>query len=187
MNFCEGFYKPEGLYRNATKNITDCSVPKLDFWFDPGTILSEELKDNITLTDLHWPARIDNSLHDLKEITHGLLGVLITGLVLEGLLFLTSIAGIFESQVLAVINTILAFLAFLFVGISAGISTAVIVRAVADINDYGEETGIAAYRGTKYLGMTWAAVGLLLVAAILAMISCCRGRPSKRHRHMEKP
>jgi len=188
LNFCEGFYNPSGIANNATKNITECSAPTTKFWFDPGTILQSELKDGITLDYIHWPSKIDTGLHELKEITHVSLGILFAGIALEGVLLLCSLLGIaLGSRVLAIIISVTAILAFLFVGVTSGIATAVIVRAVADINYYGADTGVTASRGTKFLGMTWAAVALLLIAAIVSTAGCCTGlvRHKRRARKHE--
>jgi len=71
-------------------------------------------------------------------------------------------------------------LAFLTIGIASGLATAVIVKAVDTINKYGHDIGIAGYKGARFLGMTWAATGVMLLASMLSIAQCCVGR--RRHR-----
>lgn len=71
-------------------------------------------------------------------------------------------------------------LAFLSIGIASGIATAIIVKATNTINKYGEDIGIAAYKGGRFLGMTWAATALMLLAAIVSIAQCCGGRRKDR-------
>jgi hypothetical protein len=67
-------------------------------------------------------------------------------------------------------------LAFLTLGIASAISTAVIVKAVDAVNKYGSDIGIAAYKGSKFLGMTWAATAVMLLASMVWIVEFCRGR-----------
>lgn len=67
-------------------------------------------------------------------------------------------------------------LAFLTLGIASAIATAVIVKAVNAVNKYGKGIGIAATMGGKFLGMTWAATGVMLLASIVSIAQCCVGR-----------
>ena len=61
-------------------------------------------------------------------------------------------------------------------GLASAIVTATTVNAVNAINDYGNNIGVAAYRGTTFTGMTWAATILMLVASLAWLVDCCLGR-----------
>jgi hypothetical protein len=76
-------------------------------------------------------------------------------------------------------------LAFLAIGIASAIATAVIVKAVHAVNKYGDDIGIAAYKGVKFLGMTWAATAVMLLASVVSIAQCCAPR-SKSRRYGEK-
>lgn len=67
-------------------------------------------------------------------------------------------------------------LAFFTLGIASAISTAIIVKAVDTVNKYGADIGIAAYKGNTFLGMTWAATALMLLASVVWLAQCCVGR-----------
>ena len=69
-------------------------------------------------------------------------------------------------------------LSFLALGVASGIVTAAAVKATDVINEHGQDVGIVASRGGKFLGMTWAATALMLVATVSWMGSCCV-RPRK--------
>lgn len=70
----------------------------------------------------------------------------------------------------------LAFLAF---GIASGIETAVVVKVVDAINQYGGQIGIAAYKGSTFMVLTWVATGVMLAAALTWLIDCCIPRRNK--------
>ena len=86
----------------------------------------------------------------------------------------------FPSAMLLVVlpleNANMTQLAFLTLGIASAISTAVIVKAVNTINKHGADIGIAAYKGSKFLGMTWAATALMLLASFVWAVEVLRGR-----------
>ena len=63
-------------------------------------------------------------------------------------------------------------------------ATAVIVVAVNRINKYTDDIGIHATKGGKFLGMTWAATAVLLLASFVSVVRCCAGR--RKPRQLEK-
>lgn len=78
------------------------------------------------------------------------------------------------------INFLLDVLAFLTIGIASAVSTAIIVKAVDAVNKYGGEIGVAAWKGGRFLGMTWAAVAVMLFACVVWIVECCKGRKRDR-------
>ena len=66
-------------------------------------------------------------------------------------------------------------MAFLALGIASAISTAIIVKAVNAINKYGHEIGLAATKGKEFIGMTWAATVIMLLASFLWIFECVVG------------
>lgn len=51
-------------------------------------------------------------------------------------------------------------------GIASTIASAVMAKVVDEVNKHGNRIGIAATKGTTFLGMTWAATILMLIAAL---------------------
>jgi hypothetical protein len=47
------------------------------------------------------------------------------------------------------------------------------------INKYGKPIGIAAYKGTTFMAMTWVATVVMFLAACLWIAECCTGRRKK--------
>jgi hypothetical protein len=77
-------------------------------------------------------------------------------------------------------------LAFLALGIASAIETAIVVKSTNAINKYGSDIGIAAYKGGKFMAMTWAATALMFLAACLWVAECCMGRRRTRPVHSPK-
>ena len=62
--------------------------------------------------------------------------------------------------------------AFAALMIASAISTRMIVIVTNVVNKHGIEIGLVAYRGTNFLGMTWAATILALLAFLFTVLRC---------------
>ena len=60
--------------------------------------------------------------------------------------------------------------------IASAISTAVINQIVDAVNTYGEDIGVVATKGTTFIGMTWSATLLVLLAGVAWVLEFIRGR-----------
>lgn len=54
----------------------------------------------------------------------------------------------------------------LALGIASAIASAIMSKIVNEVNKHGTDVGVTASKGKTFLGMTWAATGLMFVAAI---------------------
>ena len=54
------------------------------------------------------------------------------------------------------------------------------VKVVNAVNKYGDAIGLAADKGTTFLGLTWGATAAMLLAACLSTIQCIAGRKHQR-------
>ena len=177
MTYCEGFYTPNTTSPAASENVTYCSNRAALFHFDPQAIIESELAPGITLSDIQWPSGIEDGLRAVAAASKAMFVFYVIAIILVGLAFLAAVWGVFAAGRLSLfVNFALDILAFLSVGIASAIATAVIVKAVDAINHYGADIGLAAYKGSKFLGMTWAATGLMLLASIMWVAECCTGR-----------
>lgn len=71
--------------------------------------------------------------------------------------------------------------------IASAISTAIINQIVDSVNTYGKDVGIAAYKGTTFIGMTWAATIVILISGFTWVVEFIRGRRAARFDYvMEK-
>jgi len=146
----------------------------------------EHLPDGITLSDIHWPKEIEDAERTLKVASIAMVVFYIIGIVFAGIAALAAIWGIFTNgRLSAMINFLLDVLAFVTVGIASAISTTITFKAVHAANKYGHVIGIAAYKGTTFLAMTWAATAVMFLACMVSIAQCCAGR-SKSRRRVEK-
>jgi len=67
-------------------------------------------------------------------------------------------------------------LAFLCLLVSSAIATGIINKVVDTINTHGNDIGIAAYKGKTFIGMTWSATILILLAEAAWVYEFIRGR-----------
>ncbi len=83
-------------------------------------------------------------------------------------------------------TALFALLAFVTSGIAAGGVTAIVVKGVDVINKYGDGLGIVAYRGNKFLGITWAATACAFIAMIFATAGICCGARGRGERRVKR-
>lgn len=60
--------------------------------------------------------------------------------------------------------------------LASAISTGVISKVVSAVNAHGNDIGIYAYKGTTFIGMTWAADILILLASFVYVFEFIKGR-----------
>jgi len=186
LDYCEGYYTPSPI-ANATetpsKNVTSCSNHTSLFTFDPTSIIQSQLKPGINLTALKWPSEIEDAIVAVETASKVMFVLYCIGVGLAGLALIGGIVGFFGGgRLSASVNVILDFLAFLALGIASAIVTAVMVKVVDAVNQYGNDIGVAAYKGNTFLGMTWAATALMLVGSIGWCADCCVGRKHRATR-----
>jgi hypothetical protein len=69
---------------------------------------------------------------------------------------------------------------FLGLAIASAIATAIMVKGTNLVNLYGNEVGLYANQGNKYLAITWAATGVAFIA-IFYWAACYYFERSMRH------
>jgi len=181
MDFCEGTYMPNTTDRHAHENITECSNRTTSFHFQPTKIVQEHLPSGITLEDIHWPDEVQKAEQDLKVASIAMTIFYVIGSTFAGIALLAAVWDVFANgRLSAMVNFLIDILAFLAIGIASAISTAIIVKAVDTINKFGNDIGIAAYKGATFLGMTWAATAVMLLASMVSIAQCCAGRPRNK-------
>jgi hypothetical protein len=198
LNYCEGQYTPSEV-ANATlkeddisKNVTECAKSRAMYKFDPTEIIQEALNRtgvDVTLDDLQWPDDIQSGIDALNAAMAAMFVLYVIAICLIFVTLVTSVVGILTSgRLSACLNIGLALLAFLAIGLASALVTAVMVKGTDVINDHGKPIGLKAYYGSKFLALTWAATGLMLVALIAWFAALCFGRRNERRssRHPRK-
>ncbi|CBX95704.1 hypothetical protein IAQ61_004535 [Plenodomus lingam] len=190
LNYCYGQYTPQEA-ANATiseddisKNITGCSQSKAMYKFDPTRIVEDALNKTtgteVTLDDLNWPSDIQNGIRALNTLMAAMFVLYVIAICL---IFIALVAALFavitSGRLSACLNFLIATLAFVAIGVASGLVTAVMVKATDVINQYGNDVGIEANRGNKFLALTWAATGLMLVVLLAWIVEFCIGRRRK--------
>ncbi|MCJ1286711.1 hypothetical protein MMC26_006057 [Xylographa opegraphella] len=180
LDYCEGYYTPSPI-SNATsqpsKNVTSCSNHTAFFTFNPTTILQTELKPGMNLTELKWPSAIQDVIVAVETASKVMFVLYCIGVGFAGLALIGALIGFLAGgRLSAALNVMLDLMAFLSLGIASAIATVTSVKVVNAINHYGSDIGVAAYQGFTFLGMTWAATILMLVAVVGWLIDCCIGR-----------
>lgn len=181
MNYCEGMFEPNGTAPDAKKNTTHCSGRSALFNFNPRKILEEHLPSGITLEDLQWPDEIDDAIHAIRAASIAMFVFWCIGIGFAGFAIIGSVASIFSSGRLTPCGVfVCSILSFLSLGIASAIATAIMAKATDAINKYGDDIGVSATRGDRFLGMSWGATAAMLVASIVSIVQVFKGRKDKK-------
>lgn len=189
MNYCEGQYTPSAaaavVGEDVSEDTTYCSPRNALFHFNVTEIVSNALPAPITLGDISWPQAVTDAQNTIRAASIAAVILYILAIVFTGLAFLGAVFGFFTSgRLSACCNVIIDLLAFLCIGGASGVATAIMIIAVNRLNEYGADLGVSATRGNKFLGMTWAATGVMLIALIVSFVQLCVGRRDGKGRYV---
>lgn len=167
--------------RDIHKNVTGCGNVTALYAFDPEAVLQRELNasghSSVNLTELHFPAAVETGIHALRVAQRAafVLYCIAIGLIFLSLVF-ALLGVVMNGRLSAFINVLLDWLAFLAIGLASAITTAVAVKAADVVNKHGNDVGISASKGDKFLVITWVATVLMLVSSFLWCGECIVGR-----------
>ncbi|KAJ5320105.1 hypothetical protein N7508_000388 [Penicillium antarcticum] len=169
MSYCSGELGTTDPSAGVTRNVTTCSNRTILFAFDPTQAWPKEVTHG---AELDWPRVIADDFHAFRMtsramavlycISVGVLGAVLIGRVFGtvkpwgGMGFFEFGGLIFGSSSLTIASIIATVLAFEFVSL---------------VNAHGEGSNVSASYGEKFLGMTWAAVGLLLAGSVASFVN----------------
>lgn len=191
LNYCFGQYTPLEAANETvsqddiSKNVTGCSATRAMYKFDPTAIVQEALNKStgldVTLADLRWPDDIQSGIDALNALMGAMFVLYVLAICLIFVTLLTSVAAILTSgRLSACLNFLVALLAFLAIGLASALTTAVMVKGAEVVNRYGNDIGVEAYWGSKFLALTWAATGLMLVVVLTWVVEFCVGRRGRK-------
>lgn len=142
--------------------------------FDISRHLDEEIRTgqlHLNLSDAGWPSDIQRGLSRLSPLLSALFVLYIVGIATAGLNILTApVTLLRQSSHLSYfckVSTLLSFLSLLTASI---IITFVQLESVDLINAYGNDIGVYAYGGGKYMVFTWVAVMFMLLGAAAELL-----------------
>ncbi|KAF2739154.1 integral membrane protein-like protein [Polyplosphaeria fusca] len=196
LDYCYGDYTPAAL-ANATvkqddihKNISGCSNRTAAFAFNPTTIIENALNESgvdVSLQDLNWPDDIQRGIDALRILTKTMFILYCIAIGFIGVSLLAALPAVFASgRLAACLNILVATLAFIAIGLASALSTAVIVKGADVINKYGQEVGVEAHKGSKFMAITWAATAAMFVALVLWCVETCIGHRRRRGTYVAK-
>lgn len=159
--------------------------------FDPTRILEDALNKttgvNVTLQDLDWPEDIQNGIHALNALMAAMFVLYVIAICLIFVALLAAVFAIVASgRLSACLNFLVATVAFLAIGLASALVTAVIVKGSSIINKYGNDIGVVANWGSKFLALTWAATAVMLIALLAWIVEFCIGRRHKNRQSYAK-
>ncbi|CZR62557.1 uncharacterized protein PAC_12454 [Phialocephala subalpina] len=191
MDMCEGNYAPNATKKGASLNVSTCSNQTAMYHFDITKQLNQELEIGplkLNLSDIDWPSDIQDGLNKLNIALDATFVLYAIGIASAGLCIITSLLAFFlhGSRLVSFGNWGIASLSFLTLLIASIIVTVVQSKATHIINKYGNEIGVYAYRGNKYLILTWVAVACMFLAMCSWVVEFCVGRRSKQREYTEK-
>ncbi|KAF2786634.1 integral membrane protein-like protein [Melanomma pulvis-pyrius CBS 109.77] len=191
LDYCYGDYTPTNL-PNATisssdihKNVSGCSNMTAMYSFNPTEVLERALNESgvdVTLADLDWPADIQKGIDALRIISKTVFVLYCIGIALIFISLVAAVPALFSAgRMAACLNVMVSTLALLAIGIASALVTAVIVKAADTVNKYGNEIGVEAQKGGKFLALTWAATALMFVTlCVWTFETCCGHRRRER-------
>ncbi|EUC30959.1 hypothetical protein COCVIDRAFT_27764 [Bipolaris victoriae FI3] len=183
LNYCQGQYTPDEV-ANATlkqddisKNVTECSKNKAMYKFNPTDIIQQALNRSgidITLRDIQWPEDIQKGIDALNAVMAAMFVLYVIAICLIFLTLVASLVGIFTSgRLSAALNIGLGLSAFLAISVASALVTAVMIKGNDVVNEHGNQIGLESHYGGKFLALTWAATGLMLLAVLTWFVALC--------------
>lgn len=155
--------------------------------FNLSDILDQQLSVgpfDLSLADINWPEDIQDTVDTLNDALLGLFILFVLGVGFSGLCVAGSIAGFFlflKSSVVW-INLIMATLSALCLTICSILVTVAGKKGVDKINDIGDDIGISAKLGTKFIIITWVAAGCMMAVMMYWVTQLCMMRREKKKR-----
>ncbi|KAI0378017.1 hypothetical protein F5Y04DRAFT_165841 [Hypomontagnella monticulosa] len=184
MNVCEGDFAPNATSPGAWYNTTNCTAQSPGVHFNLTDVLQKEIDEgplDINAAVIPIPDSIQQSIDYLNSFLLALFVLYVLGSAFSGLSFLSCIVVLtlrrpsIERGTI-VINIALAALAALSLAIGSAIATAISKKGVSKINSAGDDAGISAIEGTKFMIISWVAFGVMFVTLLFWSISCCLPR-----------
>ncbi|PYH87674.1 hypothetical protein BO71DRAFT_393044 [Aspergillus ellipticus CBS 707.79] len=174
MSYCEG-----DLIAGDRK-LANCSDSSILFSFDPSAVLLKDSGNTTALSELGWPDAISDDFHAFSMTTRsmGIFYSIGAGVAGIAMIIRASWEARRRGPRQTVVELSALLIGFIMLGISSIIATVIAFQFVDLVNSHGEDSGVKAEYGPQFLGMTWAATGLMLLGSItsLLMVLFDRGR-----------
>ena len=150
---------------------------------------------DVSLKDLGWPDEIQDALDKLNAALTALFIFYVLALAFSAFSLLGGLWATAKPEARRVngVNLLLATLAMVCLAVSSIAVTVGVTMGVDEINDAGRDIGVNVSRGNKFLAVTWAAMGVMLLASVFWLVRFClqrrkfsRARPTKKTHEMSE-
>lgn len=191
MDFCQGKYTPNATAKSVGYNITSCSKKVALYHFDIEDVIGSQLEIgplHINTSDINFPQDIQDGLNDLSAAVDAIFVLYAIAIACSGLAIITGIIAFIMNtpRLVTFGNICLTGLGFLTLLIPSIALVVVQNKAAHLINKYGNDIGVYAYKGAKYLIITWVATAVLALANIAWMAEFILGKKRKQREFSEK-
>lgn len=185
MATCDGQYKPNATAPGAGYNVTNCTNSAPEKRFNLTAVLDKQLEVGpfqLNLADINWPDGIQDSIDLLNTALLVTFVFYVLAVGFSGLAMVASAGAffLFARRGVNAVNVILSGLAALVLLIASILVTVAGKKGVNKINDVGDNVGLSASVGNKFLALTWAAAALMVIAAIYWVMHLCLMRRERK-------
>ncbi|KAK3074792.1 hypothetical protein LTR53_002458 [Teratosphaeriaceae sp. CCFEE 6253] len=157
--FCEG-YNGQG--------VTQCSKPKVLWWFNPVEIIQSELLAGASIA---LPAEINNVLGLIRTVSHWMFGLFLSGACVSFVMIFLVPLSVFSRWATLPIM-IFTFLAALTTTVASVIATVLFIimkNAITSVT----QINIGATIGAKMFAFMWIASATSILAWLIQLGQCC--------------
>jgi len=198
MNWCEGDFAPNTTVVGAWYNTTNCTERAAGIRFNLTEILNHEISVGpikFNTNQIPLPDAIEKAIEDFNSALFALFVLFVLGAALSGFSILLNLVSIFFSFVWSrrgshkrdsghkktiIGNAVFNFLATIVLAVAAAIATVIGKKASSEITEAGDEVGISANAGMKFIGICWGAFGAMFLAFVFWSSLCCFPRVTYR-------
>ncbi|KAF5699648.1 hypothetical protein FGLOB1_11235 [Fusarium globosum] len=185
MATCDGQYKPNATSPGAGYNVTNCTNSAPEKRFNLTEMLDKQLEVGpfqMNLADINWPDDIQDSIDLLNTALLVTFVFYVLAVGFSGLAMVASAGAffLFARRGVNAVNVILSGLAALVLLIASILVTVAGKKGVNKIKDVGDDVGLSASVGKKFLALTWAAAALMIIAAIYWVMHLCLMRRERK-------
>ncbi|KAI2606710.1 hypothetical protein GGR54DRAFT_620410 [Hypoxylon sp. NC1633] len=188
MTACEGNFAPNATSPGAWYNTTNCTAQSPGVHFNLTDIIQREIDEgplHINASDIPIPDSIQETINYVNSFLLAAFILYVLGAGFAGLSFLSCIVVLTVSRGgigrgLILFNIVLTALATIALAVGSAIATAISKRGVSEINSRGQEAGISAIEGTKFMIISWVSFAVMFVALLCWSVMCCYPRRRSR-------
>ncbi|CDM27629.1 hypothetical protein DTO013E5_2697 [Penicillium roqueforti] len=169
MSYCQGTLVTIDPGTEVTRNVTECSNRAISSSFDPTQAWPKELTSS---PDMRWQRVISDDFHAFRMTCQVMAVMYCIGIGAMGAAMLVRVWTTLAPRACQGPLEFWFFMVGSFtVSVASIIATVIAFEFVALINAHGRGSNVTAHYGEKFLGMTWAAVGLLLAGSVACFVN----------------